>query len=71
MCRALHASRRGEQVSKRQAALWAAQELPQWSALINDALVWRAARNDATVNHDATFAETVRFVQFIIAHITS
>jgi predicted nucleotidyltransferase len=67
MCRALYAYRRGDQVSKRQAAVWAQKELPQWSALINNALVWRAARDDENVDHDATFPETVRFVQFIIA----
>jgi predicted nucleotidyltransferase len=67
MCRALYAYRRGDQVSKRQAAVWAQKELPQWSALIENALSWRAARDDKTVDHDATFPETLRFVQFIIA----
>jgi hypothetical protein len=56
-------------VSKRQAALWAAQELPQWSALIKDALAWRAAQDDAAVDHDATFPETLQFVRFVIAQI--
>ena len=38
MCRALHVLRTGKQASKRQAALWAQQELPEWSRLIQDAL---------------------------------
>jgi predicted nucleotidyltransferase len=66
MCRALYAYRNGEQVSKRKAALWAAQELPEWSTLINNALLWRAAQDDESVDHDAMFPETLRFVQFII-----
>jgi predicted nucleotidyltransferase len=71
MCRALYAYRRGDQVSKRQAAIWAQTELPQWSPLIEKALSWRAARDDETVDHAATFPETLRFVQYIIAQIVA
>jgi len=69
MCRALYAYKNAEQVSKRQAALWVEQELPQWSALIENAFLWRAAWRDQGVDHDATFPETLRFVQFMIAQI--
>jgi hypothetical protein len=69
MCRALYAYKNAEQVSKRQAALWVAQELPQWSGLIENAFLWRAAWRDEGVDHDATFPETLRFVQFMIAQI--
>jgi predicted nucleotidyltransferase len=69
MCRALYAYKNGEQVSKRQAALWAEKQLPQWSSLIKNALLWREAWRDETVDHNATFPETLRFVQFIIAQI--
>ncbi len=71
MCRALYAYRHGEQLSKRQAAVWAQIELPQWSALIGNALLWRAAPHDETVDHAATFPETLRFVQFIIDQIVA
>lgn len=69
MCRALYTCTHGVQVSKRQAAEWAAEELPEWSNLINSAIVWRAAWRDETVDPAATFPETVRFVQFMRARI--
>ena len=71
MCRALYASTHGEQVSKRQAAVWAEQELPEWSQVIKQALVWREAWRDEAVDHDATFPETQRFVQFIVDKVAS
>src|SRR2546430_4890402 len=43
MCRALYTFKTGEFVSKKQAASWAGRELPEWSALIRRALVWREA----------------------------
>ncbi len=71
MCRALYTYKNGEQVSKKQAAQWAQPQLPQWSSLIQRALVWREAYRDESVDHAARFAETRRFVQFIIAQITT
>jgi predicted nucleotidyltransferase len=65
MCRAVYAIKYGEQVSKKQAALWAQQELPEWSTLIQNALKWRADWRNENVDHDATFAETQRFVYFV------
>ncbi len=65
MCRALHVHREGEQASKRQAALWAQKELPEWSRLIQSALTWRQAWREEQVDHAATSAETVRFVNFV------
>lgn len=70
MCRALHALATGEQASKMQAARWAEQTLPQWSPLIQNALLWRQAWRDDGVDHDATFPETLRFVQFVIRRVT-
>lgn len=67
LCRALYAYKNGEQVSKKQAALWAEQELPEWSSLIQNALLWREAWRDENVDHDATFPETLRFVHFVIS----
>jgi len=69
MCRALYTCKHGTQVSKRKAAEWAGQELPQWSSLIKNALQWRAAWRDDAIDHAATFPETLRFVQFMIARI--
>jgi hypothetical protein len=69
MCRALYTCTHGVQVSKRKAAEWAAQQLPEWSGLIGNALEWRSAWRDDDVDHAATFPETVRFVQFMIERI--
>ena len=65
MCRALHLHRTGEAASKRQAALWAQEELPQWAGLIRSALGWREAWREEQVDHAATRAEAVRFVTFV------
>jgi predicted nucleotidyltransferase len=67
MCRVLYAYKNGEQVSKKQAALWAMNELPEWSSFIQNALMWREAWRDENVDHDATFQETLRFVRFAIS----
>ncbi|HEY0733881.1 MAG TPA: aminoglycoside adenylyltransferase domain-containing protein [Herpetosiphonaceae bacterium] len=68
LCRALYATTNGEQVSKRQAGLWAAEHFPQWSALIHNALAWRTAWREPA-DPDATFAETVSFVHFVIDYL--
>jgi hypothetical protein len=65
MCRALHTHRHGEQVSKRQAARWAQEELPEWAGLIEDALAWREVRQDEQDDSAVTYADTVRFVNFV------
>src|SRR6266496_5041996 len=64
MCRALYTLKYGEQVSKKQAALWAEKEFPAWASLIENALLWREAWRNENVDHDATFQETLRFVRF-------
>ncbi len=69
LCRALHVHRTGKQVSKRQAALWAQEELPEWSRLIQSALAWRQAWRDEHVDHAATRTETMQFVKFVTAQI--
>ncbi len=65
LCRALHVHRTGKTASKRQAAIWAQQELPEWSRLIQSALAWRQAWRDEHVDHAATRAETMQFVKFV------
>ncbi len=69
MCRALYTYKNGEQVSKIQAAAWAQTELPEWSSLINNAVLWRRAWRDNDVNHAAPLPETRRFVNFVVDQI--
>src|SRR5260370_31324975 len=71
MCRALYKCKNGEQVSKKQAALWARRELPDWSQLIQNALVWREDWRNEQVDHEATFVETKRFVDFVREQIAA
>lgn len=66
MCRALYTLKTGDFVSKKQAAEWAKKELPGWSLLIQNALLWREASSDEHVDHETTFQETRRFVHFVI-----
>jgi len=67
MCRAFYARKHEELVSKKRAAIWAKEELPEWSSLIQNALLWREAwrDGDAEVDHKATFEETRSFVRFV------
>jgi hypothetical protein len=65
LCRALHILRTGKQTSKIQAAFWAQKELPQWSNLIQNALIWRQVWRNGHVNHIVNRAETVQFVKFV------
>lgn len=64
MCRALYVCKHGEQVSKKQAALWVEKQFPQWFPLIQNALAWRKVKTDV-VNPQTSFPETVAFVNFI------
>ena len=66
LCRAMYTLAKGEITSKKQAALWVAQEFPTWSSLIHNALLWRQAYRDDNVDHDATRPETLHFVNFAI-----
>ena len=66
ICRALYAYKNGDQVSKKQAALWVQKELPAWAELIQNALVWRdAGKKDKNVNDESSYPETLRFVNFV------
>lgn len=62
LCRALYTTKNGEQVSKQKAALWAAKQIPEWSTLIENALLWRKDPK----NNQASFPETQKFVNLII-----
>jgi predicted nucleotidyltransferase len=64
ICRALHVCRCSRQTSKRQAALWAQREYPQWSGLIEHSLAWRrqpSASNPAP--------RAVEFVNFAVREV--
>jgi hypothetical protein len=70
MCRGLRTCRTGDHVSKREAARWACEELPEHAELIRDALVWRAQSRDGmgidgTATRDAT-RRFVKDVQFLV-----
>lgn len=69
MCRVLHVHRTGVPVSKRHAALWAQQELPAWSGLIQSALAWRAAWREEPVGQRTNPADTLRFVTYVLEQI--
>jgi hypothetical protein len=66
MCRSLYLFAHGRIASKREAAIWAARSLPDWSELIEDALRWREQPTAAGGVQDATLPRTLRFVRFVI-----
>lgn len=71
VCRALYTVQYGEQPSKIQAAAWAEKELPEWAALIRQAVAWRQAWREPDVDPAATIEESQRFVRFVIDRIGS
>ena len=64
MCRGLYAHAHGTSVSKRRAAVWAAEAYPAWSATIRSALAWYDARQDPDVDLATTRADTLCFARF-------
>jgi hypothetical protein len=63
MCRGLRTWRTREHVSKREAARWASEELPEHEQLIRDAVVWRErSRDGSSIDGTATQEATIRFV---------
>lgn len=67
LCRALFTDRHGRYVSKEEAADWVQGELPEWTALIEQALRWRIAAPTDAALVAATFPQTERFVQTVRA----
>ncbi len=65
LCRAFYTVRNGAQVSKLQAAAWAAGELPEWSDFIHNAVVWRKTWREPS-DGAVTLPETRRFVAYMI-----
>lgn len=64
-----HESRAENLIEKKKAAEWAQTELPEWSSLIQNALIWRDDKREEQVDHNATYPLTARFVHFIIDRI--
>ena len=64
MCRALYSFREGDQVSKKGAARWAQGALPEWSALIQNAMDWKEAGPGAEPE-DGDFPKAVEFVNHV------
>lgn len=69
MCRGLYTCMYGEQISKQQAARWMQRYAPEWAPLISDALRWRANWRAEQGDDEATFGETLRFVQLVIDRV--
>jgi predicted nucleotidyltransferase len=69
LCRGLCTYRTGEQISKIQAAAWAAQQFPEWATLIQNALLWRQAWRETEIHHAVTLPETRRFIDFMIDQV--
>jgi hypothetical protein len=65
MCRALYTVKNGAQASKLKAAEWAANELPEWSTFIRNAVVWRKTWREPS-DGAVTLPETRRFVAYMI-----
>lgn len=61
LCRALYSVRNGKQVSKKQAALWAKAQLPEWAGVIQNAIDWKDAGRD-TEPDEVSFQQTRQFV---------
>jgi predicted nucleotidyltransferase len=69
-CRALYSWKTGEQISKKQAALWAEKELPEWAPLIENAIRWREAQRSDKEDSPATLQEAATFVHLVVDQIT-
>ncbi len=71
VCRAWRSLAEGRQVSKREAALWAKQQLPAYAPLIDAALRWRADARRPVAHPEATYDEAAHFVHMVLDHIAS
>ncbi|MBI1259475.1 MAG: DUF4111 domain-containing protein [Chloroflexi bacterium] len=69
LCRGLRLVRTGDFVSKKQAALWAAAQFPEWSDLILKTLVWRVVGHQSPEDPAALYPEIKRLVSFLVDQI--
>jgi hypothetical protein len=65
MCRAYYAYKFGDQVSKKQAAQVVQNEFPEYSELIQNALIWRNTEKTGTQEDKENYPKTEEFVNFI------
>jgi predicted nucleotidyltransferase len=70
LCRALYTHAHGGQASKKQAALWAAERLPEWESLIQRSVTWMSEGSRDESDDEDGLAETVRFVHDVAGRIT-
>lgn len=71
LCRAWYTCATGRQISKRQAAAWAAERLPEHAPLIASALEWRANASDTSADPAASFPAAERLVRLLLAQIAA
>jgi len=70
LCRALYTHAHGGQASKKQAALWAAECLPEWESLIQRSVAWMSEGPRDEPDDEEGLIETVRFVHDVADRIT-
>ncbi len=66
MCRALYTMETGEQTSKLAAAKWAMSFLPEYSELIENAIIWRQERQSLSGQPLESYTLTKSFIDDII-----
>jgi len=71
LCRGLRLIRTGDFVSKKQAALWAADQFPEWASLLKKTLVWRVVGHGDPTDPAAVYPDFQRLVRFLVAQILS
>ncbi|MBP9718881.1 MAG: DUF4111 domain-containing protein [Candidatus Levybacteria bacterium] len=69
LCRAYYTLKHGEQVPKREAAVFIQKEFPEWKSLIDDALQWRDEQWKTQAEDETVYPQTVKFVNFMIDQI--
>lgn len=69
LCRALYAAETAERASKPQAARWVQTHYPQWTGLIDGALLWRKSADSELDGWPETWLETAVFVRFALGRI--
>ncbi|MBD2868653.1 aminoglycoside adenylyltransferase domain-containing protein [Paenibacillus arenilitoris] len=71
LCRALYTVAHGEQTSKRRAAEWFKEAYPEHARTVTDGWEWRERYRDADVDHERTYEQTVRFIEFAVGRLES
>jgi len=70
LCRALYTHTNGGQASKKQAALWAAERMPEWESLIQQSVAWMSEGPRDESDDVEGLSERVRFVHDVADRIT-